>query len=79
MMLTNDLNPVTKVTLSLNPVTKVTLSPCPTDPSLHQIAIERDIGMKDGTKSKWQFFLTDDEMIQFEDTVSTYNRGFVDC
>ena len=69
MMLTND----------LNPVTKISLSPCPTDRSLHQIVIERDIGMKDGTKSKWQFFLTDDEMIQFEDTVCTYNRGFVDC
>lgn len=40
--------------------------------------IERDIGSKDGAKSKWQFFLTDDEMIQFEDTVCSYNRGFVD-
>ena len=68
MMLTND----------LNPVTKISLSPCPTDRSLHQIVIERDIGMKDGTKSKWQFFLTDEEMIQFEDTVCSYNRAFVE-
>lgn len=68
MMLTNE----------LNHVTKITLSPCPTDASLHQIVIERDIGSKDGAKSKWQFFLTDEEMIQFEDTVSSYNRAFVE-
>lgn len=68
MMLTNE----------LNPVTKISISPCPTDASLHQIVIERDICSKDGSKSRWQFFLTDDEMIQFEDTVASYNRAFVE-
>ena len=66
------------LTNELNPVTKISLSPCPNDSSLHQIVIERVIDSKDGSKSKWQFFLTDDEMIQFEDVVSSYNRGFVD-
>jgi hypothetical protein len=66
------------LTIELNPVTKISLSPCPNDSSLHQIVIECVIDSKDGSKSKWQFFLTDDEMIQFEDAVSSYNRGFVD-
>ena len=68
MMLTND----------LNPVTKISLSPCPSDNNLHQIMIERDIGLSGDSKSRWQFFLTNDEMINFEETIGAYNRGFVD-
>lgn len=68
MMLTND----------LNHVTKITLSPCPTDASLHQVLIERTEGNRDGSTTKWRFFLTDEEMIGFEDTISSYNRAFVE-
>lgn len=68
MTLTND----------LNHVTKITIRPTPTDASLHEVLIERDLGAKDGTKSKWQMFLTDDDMIQFEDTICSYNRACVD-
>lgn len=68
MMLTND----------LTPVTKISLRKCPTNAELTEIVIERDLGRQDGATSKWQFFLSDDEMIRLEDTISTYNRSFVD-
>lgn len=67
-----------KLTNDLNPVTKITLRKCPTDDDLNEIMFERDLGRKDGARSRLQLFLTNDEMIQFEDTVSSYNRAFVE-
>lgn len=67
-----------KLINELTPVTKISLRKCPTDHQLTEIILERDIGRSDGVRSRYQFFLTDDEMIQFEDTISSFNRAFVD-
>lgn len=66
------------LTHDLTPVTKITLKPCPTDATLHEVLIERDIGSKDGARSRWQFFLGNDEMMDLENIVSSYNRAFVE-
>lgn len=62
----------------LTPVTKITMRKLPLDQETTEINIERDLGRQDGAKSTWQLFLSDDEMIQLEDMVSSYNRAFVD-
>lgn len=66
------------LTKELNPVTKISLRKCPTDSTLTEILIERDNGRNDDSVTKWQFFLDDEEMIQFEDVICSYNRAFVD-
>jgi hypothetical protein len=67
-----------KLTNDLNLVTKISLRKCPTDHQLTEIVIERDIAHKNGDRSRWQFFLTDDEMKDFEDTICSFNRAFVE-
>lgn len=62
----------------LTPVTKIKMRRVPLDQETTEITIERDIGRPDGAKSTWQMFFSDDEMIQLEDMISTYNRAFVE-
>lgn len=66
------------LTNNLTPVTKISLRKCPVNNDLTEIVLERDIGRADGVRSRYQFFLTDDEMIQFEDTICSFNRAFVE-
>lgn len=60
-MSTNDLSPVTKISLSMSP----------TDPSLHQVVIERGIGSKDGAKSNAVPVFSEERVVE----ISRMRRG----
>jgi hypothetical protein len=60
------------MTHDLNSTTRLTIKPCPTDQHLHEVLIERDVGLKDGTLTKTQMFMTDDEIGKFRNLLVMY-------
>ena len=56
-------------------VLKISLSPVANPSDMHEVVFIRSHG--DNT-SKQKFYLSAEDMIQFEDTISSYNRSFID-
>ncbi len=65
------------MTNDLNSTTRVTIQVCPTDPHLHEVTFERDIGSKDGTRAKTQMFLTDEEVNKLRNLFVIYDSTLV--
>lgn len=57
----------------LNHVTRLSIKKCEVPNDLFEVKLEIDLGLKDGSKSVTQFFLTSKEMLAFETALSTNN------
>ena len=66
------------LTQDINQNTRITLRKLPTDALTTEVLIERDCSAKDGSRTKTQMFLTNEEMLHLEDTIANYNQMFVD-
>ena len=69
---------MSSLTQQITATIKLTIQKTPTDQDLNEVLFERDVSAKDGVLSKTQFFLTNQEMLHFEDTIALYNEHFVD-
>ena len=56
-------------------VLKISQSPVANPSKMHEIMFIRSHGEN---TSKQKFYLSSEDMIQFEDTIISYNRGFID-
>ena len=69
---------MSSLTQQITPTVKLTIRKTPTDQDLNEVLFERDVNAIDGALSKTQFFLTNEQMLHFEDTIALYNEHFVD-
>lgn len=63
------------MTHDLNATTRVTIQPCPTNANLHEVTFERDIGLRDGTRSKTQMFMTGEEIFKLRNILVMYDSN----
>lgn len=63
------------ITTDITPSTRLTIRQCQVPEDLHEVLIERDIGLKDGDRQKTQLFFTNQEMKRLLETIAEYNFG----
>ena len=62
-------------TTDITPSTRLTIRQCPVPEDLHEVLIERDIGLANGDRQKTQLFFTSREMKVLLEAIAEYNLG----